>query len=559
VHTAEVVIVRHGGMTVVTVGADYQGPLTPFAFVLPVPSDVTANRLRTVKRASLSRLEEVSAPRFHAFYEQNPCENGPPAQRWDEKVRAEGRGFLTPAWVPPLDQRYAVSNEIAIPMEPVFKGSENEFSYRVLDAAGVPLVREALAELGYVIGDEALAALSPYLGPGRRLLLAEVKLEHVELGGKDRVELGGIRYFSREAPAALPSTLGLRHSNGVQDLFVYVLDRKQRFTTGNYEQRFLPSNVEIEPRASETLGSVHDALFDAAQARAPEAFFAEFAWSTRGCGEPCPDAPLTPEELLTLGGDVLETHTTTEKERNPEPIDASSEERRAFAEQIALRSPAEQARARSEHARDLREIARRRALMARQTYVLTRLHHRYARAALPRDVELVPAPSAVESGVGVPKGPAHELSRTATPARDDAVQVRFTAFFPWTREMPCGQTFRYRWGKRWASEARADQSVPLAIDLARQPRTLEHLTLALRAPLPELGLLPLVRDRAAPASSMPVASTKAGVGASKRDASCAVGQAREGTAALDLALLTAFLILARARRRSFLERRGPVT
>jgi len=549
VHTAEVVVVRHGGVTIVTVGADYEGPHTPFAFLLPVPSDVTASRLRTVKRAALTRLEEVSAPRFHAFYEQNPCENGPPEQRWDEKVRAEGRGFLTPAWVPPLDQRYAVSNEISIPMEPVFKGSENEFRYRVLEAAGKPELRAALAESGYRIGDDALTDLEPHLGRGRRLLLAEVRLEHVELTGKDRIELGGIRYFSREPPAPLPATLGLRHAKGVQDLFVYVLDRKRRFVTGNYEHRFLPSNIELEPRASETLGSVYDALFDAAQARAREAFLTEFAWSTGGCGEPCPDAPLTPEELLTLGGDVLEAHTTTEQERTPAPIEASAEERRAFAEQLALRSPAERERALSERSRDMKEIARRRALMARQTYVLTRLHHRYDRAALPRDVELVPAPSAMESGVGVPKGPAHELSRTARPARDDTVQVRFTAFFPWTREMPCGETFRYRWGKRWASEVRADNKVPLATDLSRKPRTLEHLTLALREPLPELGLAPLSRARPAPAASASVT-----VGVSKRDGGCAVRRA-SGSSGANLAVFIALLVLVGARRCSFLEHR----
>jgi hypothetical protein len=317
-----------------------------------------------------------------------------------------------------------------------------------------------------------------------------VRPERVELVSKDRVSLGGIRYVTREPKLVVSSTLGLDHAKVAQDLFVYVLDRTSRYEPKNYESSFLPTNVEVEPRAKERLGAVYNALFDAAQARRPEAFFTEFAWSTRGCGEPCPDAPLSLDELLTLGGDVLEDNTTTAKERAPAPVEPSAAERRELEARLRERPPASLARARLEQARELGEIGRRRALAARQTYVLTRLHHRYDRSALPRDVELAPGASPMSGGVGVPKGPAHVLTRATAPASEDRIQVRFTSFHPWTREIPCGEAFRFRWGKRWPSRAREERSVFLATDLARQPTTPTLLREVLRDPLSEIGVAP---------------------------------------------------------------------
>lgn len=189
--------------------------------------------------------------------------------------------------------------------------------------------------------------------------------------------------------------------------------------------------------------------------------------------------------------------------------------------------------------------------MARQTYVLTRLHRRYAHAGLPRDVMLGAAPSPVSHGVGVPKGPSHAFTPSSAPATDE-VQARFVAFEPWQREMPCAATFRFRWGKRWESKARASRAVPIAIDLMQKSREPKLLLEALEQPLPELGLVPQ-RAPAAPVSVAPVASS-----GGKDSASCALSAHTTGGMRFEALLLLAGALLAPGaasdRRVSFLVR-----
>jgi hypothetical protein len=172
---------------------------------------------------------------------------------------------------------------------------------------------------------------------------------------------------------------------------------------------------------------------------------------------------------------------------------------------------------------------------------------------LPRDVDLAPATSALRAGAGIPKGPGHELVRDAVPAEVDELQVRFTAFFPWTREMPCRQTFRYRWGKRWLSEARADDTVFLATELAQKPRTPELLAAALRVPLLELGFDAARLDAATgakarsvpPAASGPAKSAASVPSRSSRGCGCTI-TGRQGSREGLLVILV--LVLARLAR-----------
>jgi hypothetical protein len=559
VRATVVVLMQHQGISIVTLMAEYEGPLTPFAFVLPVPADVRASEVRTVRRGVLARVEAISAPRFHAFYEQDPCASGDTEQSWDEHVKVRGPGFLAPPGLPPRDRHYAVPNDISVPVEAVFKDRENEFRYSELRATDPDTLAAELGRGGYRVGPQALAALASATGAGQKLLLAEVSPERAELAGGARVALGGIRYWSRRSTSVLRESLGGANGGAPEDLLLYALDRERRQAVKGRENAFLPLSVAVERRAAERLASVYAGLFDAFTTRHPQAFVTEFAWSTRGCGEPCPDAPLAPDELMTLGGEVLEAHTTSAVERAPVPADEPILERERFESHLAELAPNERPRARREHARDRREVERRRALTARQSYVLTRIHRRYADGAAREDLTLAPAPP-LSGGVGVPRGAAGELPAAAVPAAENRLEVRFFALEPWARGSECSEPRRFRWGKRWASEARAPRAVPLALDLAgalRDPRLLREV---LRRPLPELGIteltgagtpaVPAPSGSASSAASAHVAPSR-GCGLTRRPFCCGHAFAPS----LALPLLFAALAHARLRRRRGAKRR----
>jgi hypothetical protein len=550
VHSTVVVIMQHAGTAIVTVAADYEGPLGPFALLLPIPSDVVAERIMTLKRGLVARLDEISAPRHHVFYEQDPCDGGRTEQRWDERLPARGRGFLASEGLPPLDKRYAISNEISAPIEPVFKRAENEFRYQKLAFTELAELRAFLLRSGYAVSERTLAALSPHVGKGKALLLAEVSPAHVELANARRVELGGIRYATRQPLTALPITLGLVNAKARQELLLYVFDREQRYEAKNYENRFVPTNLRVSPRASEQMARVYDALLEAAAPASRPVAVTEYAWSTRGCGEPCADAPLGLDELMSFGGDVLEARAMSDKARAGEPAIEQERDRERFEQQLAALPAQARARERREHARVLAELGRRRALMARQTYVLSRLHLRYDATAPVADLELRPS-AAMRGGVGVPAGRAGELPREAKAAVENALQVRLVSLEPWTSGTPCASPERHRWGKPWASEARASRAVPLATRTLSAPGDRKFLLGLLEGPVPELGIDRRELRHAAPAAPLPSASAAASVPA--RSGGCSLARrgrsrARESAAVLGLFVLGLSACLRRVRR-----------
>lgn len=430
VHATQIVVMRNAAVTAVTIMIDYEGPLAPFALLFPVPADVEARDVKTVRRGVIRRLEQLSAPRFHAFYEHDPCATGAFEQDWDERMEVSGRGFLTPPELPTPEGRYAVPNLISAPIEPMFKRAENEFVYGVFPAQDAAMLSRLLTERGYHVSQATLDAFAPYLGASKRILMAEVRLEHVEILGPNRAQLGGVRYFTKRPHPGLPVRLGATNSKGQQDLLIYVLDPARRYQAAKYENLFLPTNVVVPPDSGRELRRVHNEAFDRAR-RGRSAFVTEYAWSTKGCGQPCPDAPLGLDELMTLGGDVLHPRSSAALRRRTSPRD---------------------------------ELARRNALLAQHEYVLSRLHHRYTPAELPWDVELVEA-AAMRGGTGVPSGPSGELSRTAHPGDRNELQVRYVSLHSWRGPASCLEPLRFRWGKRWATEARATRAVPLALDL----------------------------------------------------------------------------------------------
>ena len=77
VNSTQVVLMKKGNQTAVSVMSDYEGSLEPFAMVLVVPADVTAERVTTLKREYVDRIDAISAPRFHEYWEQDPCDPGP--------------------------------------------------------------------------------------------------------------------------------------------------------------------------------------------------------------------------------------------------------------------------------------------------------------------------------------------------------------------------------------------------------------------------------------------------------------------------------------------------
>src|SRR3954470_8129458 len=70
---SQVVLVRDGDRTVMTMANDFQGDLKEFAVVIPVPTFLRREQIHVGDKALIDHLDAYSAPRLVEYYDADPC------------------------------------------------------------------------------------------------------------------------------------------------------------------------------------------------------------------------------------------------------------------------------------------------------------------------------------------------------------------------------------------------------------------------------------------------------------------------------------------------------
>jgi hypothetical protein len=479
-YTTQVVVMKKAATTVVSVMPDYEGPLEGFAVVLLVPSDVTLDGATTLKREFIDRTDQVSAPRFHEFWEQDPCDPSPPQQEWERVLKVEGGGFLGGG---SITGGKKIAKELFLDVQA--KQKEGEYKFSLVDSS--QSVVGFLSGKGYKSPDGAEAALKPYLDKGMKALVAEVDPKRIELVGGDRAQLSPIRYFTQQPFDTIVAKPGLLDSPGKQELVIYVLDPEQRYEVKNYKTIAPPTNIEVDFVVKERMGEFYAALNDIIWQKSPKTFLIEYAWpASDGCGKPCATEPLLIHELLSMGADVFE-RAVPEAERKPKPPELTKEEKKEQKEALKELKPKER-REREKQIQEEREtVLARKGLLERNKYILTRLHYRYDAASLPDDPVIGAASSGIEGGIALPEGPKKTVSAEVKSTPASRLQVRYNNFHPWVPVIHCQQAERGKWGKS-PPDYRGLRKTWIAEDLSRKSRTQIKPTEVVLTSIPELGL-----------------------------------------------------------------------
>jgi len=535
VNSTHLLVMKKGPTTVVNVMPDYQGSLEPFAILLPVPADVTADHVVTLKREYVDHADQISAPRFHEFWEQDPCDQGPTEQEWQRNLKVSGSGFLGMPQ-PGFGER-KVAKELLI--DTTVKTKEGEYTLTVLPAGTSPLAW--LTEHGYKPPPGAEAALAPYISQGLAFVAAEVDVKRIELVGGDRAQLSPIRFFTDQPYDTLPMRLGLVNApdKGKQEFVIYTLDATQRYDVSNYKTVNAPTNIEVDFAVKERMGEFYNSLYDKILAKNPEAVLREYVWSHEGCGQPCATEPFALSELLSLGGDIFE-RAVPDEEKNPKPPELTKDEKDLDKEILKPLKPKEKREKKKELEEDRKKIAAVKALVERHKYVLARLHFRFDQQVLTRDPKLSPVGGTLEGGIALPKGMKHEVSTAIGAGKENKHQTRFINFHNWKPVIKCPSPERWRWGKS-PPDYRGLRKTWLADDLTRKSRTQIPAEKMVLTPMPELAIGPgfAVADAGADAAD---GGDAAGAG---KGCGCRVG-ARSPGGALAIALFA--LGFARLRR-----------
>ncbi len=431
--STQVVLMMNDSETAVSVATDFKGPNQEFALVLPVPSDVVLKEVLTLKRHSVERLDELTAPRFHEFWEMDPCEEGKTEQIWERSLAAsESSDFLgmNMGAGDMLKGTTKAPKEMRTKVDADFRDEGSEYKFSLVSSDVISWLKGK--------GYQPPAGIDVGKYAGMQFLIAETDPQKAELGGKGEALLSAIRYNTKK-PVTVASTLGLANTDKMHELIIYTLHPTKRFETANYPTVFPPTNVQVDFSVKERIGEFYAGIHDLLLAKDPSAFVAEYAWSTEGCGEPCVQAALRLDELLTLGADAFE-RSLSDDVRNPEPPARSEEEEKVY----------KKAKKKEKKEMDdlAKEIARRKALMERhKSYVLSRLHHRFDAKGLPKDIELRPTAPA-EGGIAIPQGEKGEMSTEVNAsAAANKFQTRFVHLHPDKAVIKCEKPERFRWGK----------------------------------------------------------------------------------------------------------------
>jgi hypothetical protein len=299
----QVVLMRQGTRTVLSMQNDYKGPLEDFALVVPVPVVLKQADVKTLSKAVFERIDALGAPRLVEYWEQDPCPVPVPSRVYPSAMNLTG-GARDMA--PPTEAARAP----VVKIEAQF--SVGEYQILILSATEAAGLETWLRQNKYKIPDGAEPLLRPYVEAGSKFFVAKVDPKKVQVVD-GRGALSPLRFHYDSEEFALPIRLGLANASGKQDLIVNILSPDRRYEMANYKNVTIPTNFDVRPAVKTRFAEFYAALFDKTLEANPGAVVTEYAWLAQPflkC-DPCPDQVPADADMMTLGGDIIGGPVTT--------------------------------------------------------------------------------------------------------------------------------------------------------------------------------------------------------------------------------------------------------
>jgi len=445
-NATQVVLMRSGKTTVLSMQNSYKGPPSNFAMVVPVPEVLSEDNVKILPAEVFNRVDRLAAPRLVEYWEQDPCMQN----------IGYGRGGAPSAparMAARSGARMEKAKDLGVTVEAEF--TVGEYEVVILSAKFSTGLEEWLHQEKYKIPAGAEKYLRPYVESGSKFFVAKVNVEKVTF--KDGLaQLSPLRFHYQSDEFSLPVRLGLMNSEGKQDLLVHILAQGKRYEVANYPNVTIPTNLNVDDKVGKNFGEFYAALFDRTLEKNPKAVVTEYSWSAASC-DPCPTPALTWNELATLGYDVAAGA--------PSAISPSA-------------PPAPGIRPRPMPSRGRRVSGRPSA------FVLTRLHARYSKNDLGEDLVFKEASPIAGGREHLVSG--GKLEEGATESYSNNFQGRYAMRHEWKGPIECEAPIRGRWGG--PPNGGGQPPVKPALDLAFATRGSMSLTQMVPDGIPELGL-----------------------------------------------------------------------
>ena len=297
---SQVVMVRDGQRTVISMLNDYKGPLSEFALVVPTPVALQKGQVRVAEKLTFERLDAYSSPRLAEYHDSDPC-----AVRFDwgqdNDRRQKGMIVMSPAPATAMRSANEAMRDKALGVTVEAQYTLEEYDIVSLSATQSDGLETWLRENGYKIPQGASAALRPYINQGMKFFVAKVNLkEQLKTG---YTTLRPLQFAFESEKFMLPMRLGMLNAppDKPQDLIVYLLTKEGRVESSNYRTVKLPANMNLPHFVKPKFQDFYKALFDHEAVKEDHrVVFTEYFWDMAWC-DPCAASPLSPAELRSAG------------------------------------------------------------------------------------------------------------------------------------------------------------------------------------------------------------------------------------------------------------------
>ncbi|MFP5470005.1 MAG: DUF2330 domain-containing protein [Bacteroidia bacterium] len=267
---SQVILVRDGNYSVLTMSSDFQGDVKDFAMVVPVPTVLQRHDIKTVNPNVFSKLDEYSGPRLVEYYDENPCS---PKVYYDMDYSMSVQEVASMSKTP---SKSIAKKEYKVTIEAEYK--VDEYDILILSAKESDGLKRWLLDNGYKIPQQAEEVLEPYIKSNLKFFVVKVDAERLKASGYETLKPLQIKYESPKF--MLPIRLGMANSAGDQDLIVYALTKTGRIECTNYRTVKIPTDRNIPTFVQERFGEFYVDLFNKEyNYQGKNAVFLEYAWN----------------------------------------------------------------------------------------------------------------------------------------------------------------------------------------------------------------------------------------------------------------------------------------
>lgn len=299
--TSQVILVRNGEQTTVTMSSDYQGEARDFAMVIPVPVVLKERDIKVVDRRIFDLLDAYSAPRLVEYFDASPCGY---SMREVTTAAAMSKASEESSDNEVLERKK--DYKVAV----LARYTVGEYDIQILNALESGGLERWLTDHGYIIPEGAKEVLEPYIKSNMKFFVVKVNLDELSRNGSQLLRPLQISFNSPKF--MLPIRLGMANGEGNQDMIIYAFTKQGRIESTNYRTLKMPSDRNVPTFVKENFAQFYADLYRKNLRREGyDNLYLEYAWDLSGQNavkcDPCPSQPPLYNEIVESGVNWLQT------------------------------------------------------------------------------------------------------------------------------------------------------------------------------------------------------------------------------------------------------------